>query len=149
VRGRKFQAGDDQPGREREVILSDGLWRRRFGAAPGIVGQSVRLDDETYTVVGLMSPSFDFPLATEVWTPLALMPAQGSNRRSHILESFARLKPGRTVGQASAEIDSIAASLEKTYPETNQNRRFAVWPAIKFLVDHETQQYLDKCSVNN
>ncbi len=142
ARGRAFETGEDQPGREREVILSDGLWRRRFGANPAIVGQSIHVDDQGYTVVGVMPPSFDFPLATEIWTPLALTPAERSSRRSQTLESMGRLKPGRTVKQAAAEVDSIAARLEKTYPDTNKNRRFAVWPALNYLVDHETQQYL-------
>jgi putative ABC transport system permease protein len=140
--GRAFQPGEDQPGREREVILSDGLWRRRFGADPGVVGQSIRLDDQNYTVTGVMPASFDFPLATEIWTPLALTPAQRTSRGSQSLESIARLKPGHTVEQAAAEISSIAVHLEKLYPASNKNRHFVVWPALKFLVDYETQQYL-------
>src|SRR5579864_5742099 len=66
ARGHAFQ-----PGTDHEVILSDGYWRRRFGADPSIVGRSIRLDDQSYTVTGIMPATFDFPLATEVWTPLA------------------------------------------------------------------------------
>ncbi len=141
-RGRAFRSGEDQPGHEHEVILSDALWHRRFGADANIIGRQVRLDDQPYTVVGVMSPSFDFPMATELWSPLALTPAQRSARSQHSLQSLARLKPGVTVAQAAAETDGIAARLQKTYPDTNKNRRFAVWPAIKFLVDRETKQYL-------
>jgi len=140
--GRAFQTGEDQPGRDREVILSDGLWKRRFGSDPRIIGQTVRLDDQDYTVTGVMPASFDFPIATELWTPTALTPAQRASRRNNMLQSMARLKPGRTAQQAAAEIAAIAAHLEKLYPDTNKNRTFAVWPAIKFLVDYETQQYL-------
>lgn len=142
VRGRAFQPGEDRPGRQREVILSDGLWRSRFGAASGIVGQTVRLDDQTYTVVGVMPASFDFPVATQVWTPLALTPAQRTSRSSQTLQTIARLKPGSTTRQATADIDGIAARLQKTYPDTNNKRRFVVGPAIKFIIDQETQQYL-------
>jgi putative ABC transport system permease protein len=142
ARGRAFQPGEDQAGREHEVVLSDGLWRRRFGGDPGIVGQSIRLDDEQYTVTGIMPASFDFPLATEIWTPMALTPVQRATRRAQILQSMARLKSGRTVQEAAAEISGIGARLEKLYPDSNKNRHFVVWPALKFLVDYETQQYL-------
>ncbi len=142
ARGHAFQPGEDQPGRDHEAILSDGFWRRRFGADPGIVGQSIRIDDQTYTVTGIMPRSFDFPLATEIWTPLAFTPAQRSTRSAQMLQSVARLKPGHTIQQASAEIDGIAARLAKSFPDTNKNRRFLVWPAMRFLVDGETRQYL-------
>ena len=142
ARGRAFLPGEDQPGREREVILSDGLWKRRFGGDPAIVGQSVRLDDQTFTVTGVMPSSFDFPLATEIWTPLALTPAQRNSRSAQSTQSIGRLKPGYSVQQAAADIDSIAAHLEKVYPDSNLHRRFLVWPAIRFLVDYETHQYL-------
>jgi putative ABC transport system permease protein len=142
ARGRAFQAGEDQVGREHEVILSDGLWRRRFASDPGIVGQSIRVDDEPYTVIGIMPSSYDFPLATEIWTPMVLTPLQRTTRRAQILESVARLKPDRTVQQAAAEISSIGARLEKLYPDSNKNRHFVVWPALRFIVDYETQQYL-------
>jgi putative ABC transport system permease protein len=142
ARGRAFQPGEDQAGREHEVILSDGLWRRRFGGDSAIVGQIIRLDDEPYTVAGIMPASFDFPIATEIWSPMVLTPLQRTTRRAQILESIARLKPGQTVQQAAAEISSIGARLEKLYPDSNKNRRFVVWPALRFLVDYETQQYL-------
>jgi putative ABC transport system permease protein len=89
-----------------------------------------------------MPSSFDFPLATEVWTPMGLTPEQRSSRTSQTLQSIARLKPGRTVEQAAAEIDGIAARLEKSYPDTNKNRRFLVWPILKLIVGTETHQYL-------
>jgi putative ABC transport system permease protein len=142
ARGRAFQPGEDQAGRDHEVILSDGLWRRRFDGDPGIVGQSIRLDDEPYRVTGIMPASFDFPLATEIWTPMALTPLQRTTRRAQIFRSIARLKPGRTVQQAAAEISGIGARLEKLYPDSNKNRHFVVWLALRFLVDYETQQYL-------
>ena len=143
ARGRAFQAGEDQPGREREVILSNGLWQRRFAGNPAIVGQSVRIDDQNYTVVGVMPRSFDFPIATELWTPLALTPEQQESRRARVLESIGQLRAGYSVKAAAAEIDGIARRLEKAYPDTNKNQRFAVWPALKFLVDPITQQYLE------
>jgi putative ABC transport system permease protein len=140
--GRTFAAGEDQPGREREVILSDRIWKRRFGGDPSIIGQPVRFDDQNFQVVGVMPASYDFPLATDVWTPTALKPADRSSRRGHQLVSVARLKAGRTIGQAGAELDSIGTRLAVSYPDTNRNRRFMLRPAYRFLVDYETNQYL-------
>ncbi|MCX6628209.1 MAG: ABC transporter permease [Candidatus Solibacter sp.] len=142
VLGRGFQEGEDQPGREREVVLSDRLWRRRFAADPAIVGKNIRLDDQNFLVTGVMPASFDFPLATELWTPHAFTPAQRADRRSNPLEAAARLKPGRTLEQAGAELTSLGARLEKSYPDTNKGRRLMAWPARRYLVDSYTQQYV-------
>ncbi len=140
--GRGFEPGEDQPGREREVILSNRTWKRRFGADPAIVGKPLRLDDENYVITGVMPANFDFPIATEIWTPTALKPAQRGSRSSQMLASFGRLKPGRSVKQAEAELESTAARLAKAYPQTNKDRRFMMWPAMKFLTDPMTRQYL-------
>ncbi|SPE29564.1 conserved membrane hypothetical protein [Candidatus Sulfopaludibacter sp. SbA3] len=142
VIGRGFQPGEDQPGREREVVLSNKLWRRRFGADSGIVGQTIHLDDQNFVVTGIMPSSYEFPMATEIWTPLAQTPAQRASRKGDSLVPVARLKPGRTIAQAESQLDSIAARLAKSYPDTNKTRRFMIWPAHRFLVDYETQQYL-------
>ena len=142
ARGRAFQPGEDQLGREHEVILSDSLWHTQFAADPNIVGRMIRLDDVPYTVTGVMPPGFDFPQATQVWTPMALKPDQQVSRVYQTLQSIARLKPGHTVQQAAAEVDGIARRLEKAWPQSNTKRRFWVWPAIRFLVDSYTRQYL-------
>jgi putative ABC transport system permease protein len=89
-----------------------------------------------------MPASFDFPMATELWTPHALTPGDRANRRSNQLEAAARLRPQQTLEQAGAEIDRISASLEKSYPDTNKGRHYMVWPARRFIVDSYTQQYL-------
>ena len=142
VRGRAFRPEEDQPGRDREVILSDQLWHTRFGGDPNIAGRVIRLDDVPYTVTGVMPPSFEFPLATDVWTPMGLKPERRYSRSAQVLQSVGRLKPGHTVEQAAAEIDGIAARLERSYPDTNKNRHFVVWPALRLLVDYTTRQYL-------
>jgi putative ABC transport system permease protein len=140
--GRGFQAGEDQPGREREVVLSDKIWRRRFGADPGTVGQNIRLDDQDYQVTGVMPPKFDFPLAADIWTPLALKPEDRASRRFTMLQSIVRLKPGRGVEQAQAELDAIGARLEKLYPDTNKGRRYMAVTAHRYLVGDFSRQYV-------
>jgi putative ABC transport system permease protein len=140
--GRGFLPGEDQPGREREVILSNRLWQRRFGGDREIAGKTIRLDDQNFTVVGVMPSSFDFPLATGVWTPSALTPEQRNSRRAQMLEAAGRLRPGRTQAEAAAEIENMNAQLQRSYPDSNHNRRLMVLPIRKYLVEYETEQYL-------
>jgi putative ABC transport system permease protein len=141
-RGRAFRPGEDQLGQNHEVILSDQLWHTRFGDDPNIVGRVIRVDDAPYTVVGVMPHGFDFPIAIQVWTPLGLKPDQQTSHSAQLLQAAGRLKPGRTLDQVAAEVNGIAARLEKSYPETNQNRRFVVWPGLRMFVDYTTHQYL-------
>ena len=141
-RGRAFEPGEDQPGNDHVVILSYKLWQRRFGGDPNIVGGSIRIDDQDYRVAGIMPNRFDFPQATEIWTPLALSPKARANRQGGGYVEAARLKPGIALRQAAAELNNIALRLEKDYPTTNKGRRFDIWPSHDFVVDRYTQQYL-------
>jgi putative ABC transport system permease protein len=140
--GRGFQEGEGQQGREREVIFSDKLWRNRFGADASIVGKAIRLDDQNYEVIGVMPASFDYPVGCEAWTPLALDATQRSARNNGILGTVARLKAGRTVEQAGHELAGIGARLQKTYPDTNKNRGFVIWPLKRLMTDPDAEQYV-------
>jgi putative ABC transport system permease protein len=121
--GRAFRAGEDQLGNHRVVILSYELWRRNFGADPQIVGRSIPVNGESFTVVGVASPDFRFPSRlTELWTPLALTPAQTANRGSHFLNVIARLKPGMTLEQAQRQMSLIARRIEQQYPDDQTGR---------------------------
>ncbi len=142
ARGRAFQPGEDQPGRQHEVVIGDGLWKRRFGADPEILGKLIRLDNDDYTVVGVMPEKSEFPITAELWTPLALDPEETHSRTKRRLEAMGRLKAGRTAAQAAAEIDAIAARLARQYPDTNKNRRFLALPARQFLIGPYTGQYV-------
>jgi putative ABC transport system permease protein len=141
--GRAFQPGEDEPGREREVILSDRLWKRRFGGDASAIGRSIRFDDENYTVIGVMPATYQFPLAVDVWTPYALNAERRGSRTAHMLIAFGRLKQGATIEAAGADVDRIGARLSQAYPTSNANRRFYVWPSMKFLVEGPTRQYLE------
>lgn len=142
AQGRAFVEGEDQPGREREVIISNRMWKNRFGGSTDILSRQMRIDGENYTIIGVLPDSFDFPLATDIWVPNALSPAQRTSRRTNMIAAVARLKPGRTVGVASSEIESVAARLADSYPDTNWNRHFMVRPAHRFLVNYQREQYL-------
>jgi len=139
--GRTFAPDEDQPGRERVVILSDALWRRRFAADPAIVGRDIRINDENYRVIGVMPHKFVFPMTSELWTPLALTPAERNDRRNQHLAVMGLLKPGRTVSQTEKEVETISSRLAHDYPDTNKERRFYSMSAHDFLIGTYTKQY--------
>lgn len=119
VLGRGFAAGEDQPGRNHVLILSHGLWVRRFGSDPGIVGRTVRLNRQDYTVIGVMGADFRMlEFTPQLWTPLTLTAADAAPdaRKNRELFVFARLAPGVTLGQARAETQRLAKRAAADYP---------------------------------
>jgi len=119
ILGRTFTADEDQPDHDQVVILSYGLWQRRFGADPNVIGQTVLLNNRSRTVIGVMPKGFQFPEVAEAWGPLALN-TKIYTRTDHGLESIARLKPGVTLDQAQAEMIRIASNIEQQNPVTNE-----------------------------
>jgi putative ABC transport system permease protein len=125
--GRLFTADEGRLGGPDAVILSDRLWRRSFNADPGVIGQSVRIDDVTCTIVGVMPPDFYFPdRETELWAPLTLGPGWYADRDNNSLSVVGRLKTGVTLEAARAEMNSVMAALEKAYPKENAQTRATV-----------------------
>jgi putative ABC transport system permease protein len=115
VIGRAFTSAEDRPGSERVVVLSDRLWRRRFGGAP-LVGRDIRLNSTPYTVVGIMPASFDFTSGTDdLWTPIAFTPERRRMHDEHFLQVYGRLKPGMTRDRAMAELDRVAKQISHDY----------------------------------
>jgi predicted permease len=121
--GRVFARGEDTPGAEHEVVLSHRLWQRRFNSDPNILGKSIVLDGQGYSVIGVMPPEFQFApfwaVHAELWAPLPFGD-RIHNRGGNSLRIFARMKPGVTLAQARAEVATITARLEKQYPATNR-----------------------------
>src|SRR5574341_96776 len=127
--GRVFTEQEDRDGAQGVIVLSHGLWQRRFGGDPGVVGQSLTLDNRPYTVVGVMPAHFRFPgREQEFWTPMAFEPEETAGRGDHYLSVVARLKPGAIRRQAQAEMDAIAARLQRQYPRTNTDQGVALVP---------------------
>jgi predicted permease len=131
--GRNFLPEEDQPGGNRVAILSYPAWRDRFGADRNIAGKAITLNDDSYTVVGVLPADFQFGSTAadfqarsqaDIWAPLALDP-QRLQRGSHTLRVIARLAPGVTLAQAQAELDLIAASMARVYPDNNRDRGIA------------------------
>jgi putative ABC transport system permease protein len=116
--GRGFLAEEDAPERNRVVVLSHGLWQRRFGADQDIVGKALRLDGQSFTVVGIMPAAFRWQ-TDELWTPLALGPEifTPRGRGSEFLQAIARLKPQVTLQQAQAEVSGVAAQIVRQNPK--------------------------------
>ncbi|MEZ5331900.1 MAG: ABC transporter permease [Thermoanaerobaculia bacterium] len=118
--GRRFQPRDDRLGAEPTVILSHGLWTRRFGADPALVGRTIRLDGTPHLVIGVMEDGVEFRDG-DAFVPL--VPRYGEDSRGmHRIVPVARLAPGRTLREADAEVAAIAARLESEYPDSNTNR---------------------------
>jgi predicted permease len=119
VLGRNFLPEEDRPGGQKVTILSFRLWQQRYGADRSAIGRGIRLDGETYQIVGIMPRGFIFPDRSDVWVPIAFRPDQLAQRSNHYLKVYARLKPGVTVESAQREMAGIAAQLAHEYPATN------------------------------
>jgi len=116
--------------RQDVVVLSEGLWRRRYGADPSILGTSIRMNGEPYTVVGIMPASFSFPRSdVELWTGYRTIltdPDWGESRGRRFQRVIARLKPGVSISAAAADVDGVAKRLAKQYPDDNAGGGAAV-----------------------
>jgi putative ABC transport system permease protein len=126
--GRGFLPHEEQAG-ERVVVLSQELWRSRFGGDPKVVGTTVMVDSQPHTIVGVAAPRFAFPLdaaPTQIWTTVARDATSATftpvteQRGARMLHAMARLKPGVSIEQAQAQMDTVAASLAARYPDTNK-----------------------------
>ena len=133
--GRAFRPEEDKPGANQVVMISYGLWQRRFGADPGIIGKPINLNSKSFTVVGVMPRTFQFPTRNDqLWIPIAFDAKEAGNRGAHYLKVIARIKPGTTLEQAQAEMTTIAARLEQQYPETNTSIGAVVTPLHEYVV---------------
>ncbi|HET9710508.1 MAG TPA: ABC transporter permease, partial [Pyrinomonadaceae bacterium] len=129
ARGRVFVPGEDKAGNNHVAVISDNLWRRRFGGDPNVLGKTLTLTGEKYEVIGIMPPGFDFPqnasvpefgftAQTELWVPLVWDEVAIKDRRSLSLPVVARLKPGVTLPQAQADMSAIAANIDQQYKKS-------------------------------
>src|SRR5437588_8616040 len=133
--GRGFRTEEDQPGGNHVVIISHGLWQRRFGSDPGIIGKPINLNGESFTVVGVMPRTFQFPTRRDqLWVPIAFNAKEAGERGNHYLEVIARMKPSVTLAQAQAEMTTIATRLQQRYPETNTSVGAVVTPLHEHVV---------------
>src|SRR5262249_35086775 len=117
--GRLFSPEEEQPGAPKVVILTNAFWQSRCGSDPRILGKTLLLDDDKYTVIGILPAEFQFPLfRADVWVPLGLEVRQNL-RGNRFLRVLGRLREGTTVAQAQAQLGLVARKLEEQYPATN------------------------------
>jgi putative ABC transport system permease protein len=138
--GRALTAEDEEPGRNHVAVLGYDLWRRDFGGDAGVLGRALKLNDEDYTIVGVMPRGFEFPSgaempagqqfssATELWLPLTVpnTPAARNDRSTHAYRAVARLKPGVTIEQAQADTSAVVKTLVAEHPEENEDLNVSV-----------------------
>ncbi len=145
VMGRAFLPEEEKVSSPRAVVLSHGLWQRRFGSDPNLVGKTLTLNGNQTTVVGIMPPGFQlqFPISLQVdmWLPMRIDPAAEAGRKAHYLYVLGRLKPGVSLEQAQSGMSNIAGQLQQEYPETNADKSAHVVSLHKQLVGN-IQPYL-------
>jgi putative ABC transport system permease protein len=134
--GRVLDESDDRVNGAKVVVLSDQLWRERFNADPKIIGQTITLSQQSFTVIGVMPATFAFPRGVDLWTPLlaAMNQRAVESRGAAFLQAVGRLKPGVTLDQAEADLNTIIARLAEQYPETEaKGHRVVLTPLPDYL----------------
>jgi putative ABC transport system permease protein len=135
--GRVFTNDEDKAGGTPVVVLSYGLWQRRFGGQKSVLDQPITLNGKSYTVIGVMPESYAYPSRAEMWVPVGQLSdlAGWKNRGNHPgLYGVARLKPGTTFEQAEADMNNVGANLEKQYPDSNASTRPRLRPLLEIFV---------------
>jgi putative ABC transport system permease protein len=120
VLGRTFLPEEEEVGKDQSIILGHALWQQRFASDPNIVGKNVKVDGKAYTIVGVMAKGFDFPMPAEAWIPLSFDVKERSRRDNRWLWPLARLAPGVSFSEGSAELQAIAERQVEAYPDTNK-----------------------------
>jgi predicted permease len=127
--GRTFREGEDKPGAERVTVLTYGMWRRVFGGDPGVIGQTLTVSNNQYTVVGVLPPSFQFALRqADLWMPYQPTPNQVSRRFMHGTNLIGRLRPGVSLEQAHAETGAITQRIAEEHKESHAGTRLLLTP---------------------
>ena len=142
VLGRLFLPEEEQTGGDRVVLLANGFWRQRYSADPAIVGKHIRIEGETFTVVGVLP---DFPMfrvlnrTLDIYAPLTL-PQSALSREDHSVFVYARLRPGVSLERARGEMDMIGRRLARGYPKTNTGWSVSVMPLTEAFADRDSEQ---------
>src|SRR5262249_7494341 len=144
--GRVFRPEEDTPGGKHAVVLSDRFWRIEFGGHPNVVGRTVKLNDEAYTIVGVMPATASVAswtgMASDVWIPLALADEQRADRGNHSWYGVARLNRDVELAQAQAEMDAISARLARAFPKSDDRWGVVLIPMQEEIVGNSRAMLL-------
>jgi putative ABC transport system permease protein len=135
--GRNFSAEEGQPGGPKVVILSYGLWKRRFAGDPGITGKQILISGDKYNIIGVMPAKFEFPIepTSQIWTPSQVDATNSCGRDCITLRAFARLKPGVSLNQATADMTLVQRRLEQQFPDIYRNSGIKLVPLQQQLTE--------------
>jgi predicted permease len=136
ILGRDFTSNDDQPGSDKVVIISEGLWQRRFGGNGDVIGKTLKLSGESFVVIGVLDNKFRLPDQRErdLWTPIAFKDNERVLHNARYVEAIALLKAGVTAEQAQAELNTISARLAQQFPDANSGWSVRLVPLLDFVV---------------
>ena len=136
--GRPYSADEEVPGRTQVAILSHALWQSRFGGDPTIIGRTLRLNAEQVTVIGVMPPSFGYPLfwgPIDLWRPMTIPRHIVEDRNNHFFSAIGRLRPGVTAAQATAQLKPLLARWAHDYPQVSTGRGVKVMLLQKAILN--------------
>jgi putative ABC transport system permease protein len=133
--GRYFRPDEDRPGADPVVVISEGLWRRRFGSDPQVIGRVLNLNHKPYTIAGVSPASLTAIVGDlQLWVPMAFDEKEAALHGSHYLRSLGRLQPGVTLQEAAADLERVSLQLETAFPDSNRGWRVLITPTHEFLV---------------
>lgn len=141
--GRPFTAEETQPGKDQVLLLAHSHWQQRYGGDPSVLGRVLRVDGVPHTIIGVMPAALEYRFLwgdAAYWRPLAFTPGQSTNRGQRIFNFIGRLQPGRTVGQAAAELGPLATAWEKEYPQDYSGTRLDAAVLHEALMDGESRK---------
>ena len=139
--GRTFLPEEEEPGKDRELILGHALWEQRYASDRNIVGRSVKVDGKNFTIVGVMSKGFDFPMPAEAWLPLAVDVKERLRRDNRWFWPLGRLKSGVSFAEATAEMQGIAQQHAEAYPDTDKGWMLRPTRLREFITGPLTRQF--------
>ncbi|HSA57334.1 MAG TPA: ABC transporter permease [Gemmatimonadaceae bacterium] len=142
VLGRTIRVGEDVAGGPRVAVIGHGMWQRRFGGDPGVIGQILRANGVPFTIVGVMPEGYLFPDDASIWLPLQLDPVATPRGQGQWLSVVGKLKPGVTFDQAALDMDRVARRLQEAYKETNEHIGASVLPFVEAHLGPEPRQLL-------
>jgi putative ABC transport system permease protein len=141
--GRVFDQSETQPGGNSVVVLSYPFWKSQFGANPAVVGQTIELDKHSYSIIGVMPKSMQYPSLADMYLPFAPTAAQLADRARHDYLVVGRLRKGVSTGEAQADLNTISSHLAQAYPDTNLSWQAKLDPLLADINGEQTPLYFN------